>query len=98
MARSELITIPPEAVVQLTSGDVTSISVFHRGGADVMIQGSVDTTEPTSWEDGFPLEFDVRSGSYLINRSLSELFPELTAVRVFAKAIGGQAKLIVKHA
>ena len=99
MAKSAQMTLEPNTMTEITDGDVTAITVIHMGGAPVMLQGSEDTTAPRTWEDGFPLRFDVQSGSYLINRALSDLFPENSSFdRVFAYAVGGRAILNVKHA
>jgi len=73
---------------QLTSGDVTAITIGHRGSQEVEILGTVGATPPAniSGASGILLE----RGVAVLNRTMLDLFPGVSgANRVYARIAGG---------
>lgn len=97
MARSDIISVPAGQWVELTAGDVTNISLYHRGGGEILLSGSTSSTAParSEAENGVPLK---REHFGFVNEALTSLFPEIAAVRVFAWTNQGPARVLVKHA
>ena len=96
MARSTIIKVEANTWTELTAGDVTNISLYHRGGGEVLLQGSTSSSDPTDDpQHGVPLK---REHYGYVNEALTDLFPEIAAVRVFAYTFAGPAYVLVKHA
>lgn len=79
---------------QLTDADVTSITFQNRGGDIIFVQGAASASAPTN-DIGALL---YRMGQGEANASLSDLFPGIAGVRVYARALTTGAEVMVSHA
>lgn len=93
MAQNTTITVPQSAWVQLTDADVTAITFQIVGGWPVSIKGTTDATEPTNLDGALTYV----QGQGERNVSLSDLFPGIAAVRVWAYTENG-SQVMVSHA
>jgi len=64
----------------LTDGDVSRITFQNRGEYYILIKGTINTTKPTN--DNGSVRYNPGQGE--LNTLLSDLFPGITAVRVWA--------------
>ena len=99
MARHTTVTIPERTWVQLTDSNVTSITFQNVSlNTSVYITATAGTTAPAAGTAAF-LVYAPSQGE--LNTSLSDLFPGLSAFRVWAynpPAGEGDAKVFVSHA
>jgi hypothetical protein len=93
MARNATLTIPAGEWVQLTDADVTSITFQNIGGQFVLVRGTTDGTEPTDTLQA--LRYNPGQGER--NVELADLFPGISAVRIWAFATA-QGQVFVSHA
>lgn len=99
MAKNATQTVTSEWA-QLTSGDVTSITIQNFGGDPVTIVGTVGANAPAATSDvGLVLD----PGIAVINRSMTDLFPGVSgATRVYARTNpdtpSSVAEVFVSHA
>lgn len=80
MARNDTVTLTAATWTQLTNADATAVTFSNLGEYDVLIKGTADATQPTDSEGAFTLA----PAQGLKNQLLTELFPGLTAVRLWA--------------
>lgn len=93
MAQNTTIIVPAKTWTQLTDADVTSITFHNTTGYYVLIKGTAGATAPT--DDGGAIRYDPGQGER--NVFLSELFPGISATRLYAYAPTG-AEVMVSHA
>lgn len=99
MAKSAIVSVPEGEWTQLTDNDATSITIVHEGGGEVRIEGTPNTTAPTTDPaQGLPLRAHDPSAWGFLNRSLADMFPDVsTPVRVWAWTSENAAKILVRH-
>lgn len=93
MAQNTTITLTAGAWTQLTDADVTSITFQNTGGYHVLVKGTTDATAPTDTTGA--VRYNPGQGER--NVALSDLFPGISAVRLWAfssQAVG----MVVSHA
>jgi hypothetical protein len=93
MAQNTHIAVPAEAWTLLTDANVTSLTFQNVGAGAVSIKGTTNTTEPTDLA-GAALYVQ---GQGERNVALSDLFPGIAAVRVWAYS-GAGSTVLVSHA
>lgn len=93
MAQNTTLIIPAKTWTQLTNADVTSITFQNTAGYHILIKGATSASTPTN-DDG-ALRYNPGQGERDV--FLSELFPGISAVRVYAYAPTG-AEVMVSHA
>lgn len=79
---------------QLTDANVTSIT-FQNWGADTIFVAGTATASAPSSDDGAIL---YRAGQGESAAALSDLFPGVSANRVYARALTTGAEVMVSHA
>ena len=92
MAQNTNISVPKEAWTQLTDADVSSITFQNKSGNFVLIKGTTSASAPTD-ADG-AIRYNPGQGE--LNTLMGDLFPGITAVRLYAYAPEG-ASLMVSH-
>jgi hypothetical protein len=80
MAQNTDIVLTANDWTLLTDGDVSRITFQNRGEYHILIKGTINTTKPTN-DDG-SVRYNPGQGE--LNTLLSDLFPGITAVRVWA--------------
>lgn len=80
MAQNTTITLTAGSWVQLTDADVTSITFQNTGGYHVLVKGTTDATAPTDATGA--VRYNPGQGER--NVALSDLFPGISAVRLWA--------------
>lgn len=80
MAQNTTVNVPAGAWTQLTDADVTSITFQNQGGYHVLVKGTTGTTAPTS--PAGAVRYNPGQGER--NVAMSDLFPGISAVRVWA--------------
>ena len=90
MPRNTDITIPLATWTQITDANVTSITFQNKGTFFVIVKGTTDTTAPTD-ENG-SIRYNPGQGER--NVPLSDLFPGVAAVRVWAYSPGGTSMMV----
>lgn len=93
MAQNTTITLAAETWTQLTDANVTSITFQNISGYHVMVKGTTSAVAPTN-DDG-AIRYNPGQGER--NALLSDLFPGISATRVYAYAPTG-AEVMVSHA
>lgn len=98
MARHEYVELPAGTWTQLTSGDISAISIYNNR-REMWIKVQNGTGAPTGTpeaEAAIPL--DSRYSGYVVNRTLADLAPGVSSPnRVFGYSdTGGQ--VLVSHA
>ena len=93
MAQNTKITLPPGEWTQITDADVTTITFQNQSGGEMWVVGAADATAPSGFEEA--LTYAPGSGER--NAALADLFPGISAVRVYAYSAGG-AQVFVSHA
>lgn len=93
MAQNTDITVVRGTWEQLTDADVAAITFQNKSGGFVFIKGTTDATEPTNTTGG--IRYNPGQGEK--NARLSDLFPGISAVRVWCYAPEG-ATMAVSHA
>ena len=97
MPKNAVVPVAAGGWVELTDADVTDITVIHKSGGRVALQGTSGAAPADANGDkGTPLG----RGDYgFVNYSMAELFPDVTGpVRVWAWTDGPDASLLVRHA
>jgi hypothetical protein len=92
MAQNTDIVLPIGAWTQLTDADVTAITFQNKSGNYILVKGTVGATAPTN-NDG-AIRYNPGQGERSV--SLSDLFPGISASRVYAYALNG-AEVMVSH-
>lgn len=93
MAQNTTTTLAAQTWTQLTDADVTNITFQNISGYHVMVKGTTSAVAPT--DDAGAIRYNPGQGER--NISLSDLFPGIAAVRVYAYAPDG-AEIMVSHA
>lgn len=93
MAQNTNISITPETWTQLTDANVTSITFQNRGSSHILVKGTTGATAPT--DDLGAIRYNPGQGER--NVSLADLFPGISAARVYAYCETG-ASVMVSHA
>lgn len=93
MAQNTDVVLPIATWTQLTDADVTSITFQNKSGAYILVKGTTGATAPT--DDDGAIRYNPGQGE--LNTALSDLFPGIAAVRVYAYAPNG-AEVLVSHA
>lgn len=83
MARNDTVTLTANDWTQITNANATAVTFTNVGQYDVLIKGTADATKPTDAEGAFTLG----PGQGLKNQLLTELFPGLSAVRIWGYSI-----------
>ena len=93
MAQNTTITATPNAWTLLTNSDVTSVTFQNTSGYHAMISGTTGATEPSSQSGA--IRYNPGQGER--NVAMSDLFPGITAVRVWVLA-SEAISVMVSHA
>ena len=93
MAQNADVVLTADDWTQLTDANVTSITFQNKGTYYMLVKGTTDTTKPTS-DDG-AVRYNPGQGER--NVALSDLFPGIAAVRVWAYA-PKSIEVLVSHA
>mgnify|MGYP001094586160 CR=1 FL=1 len=93
MAQNTDVTLPIATWTQLTDADVTAITFQNKSGNYILVKGAASASTPT--DDDGALRYNPGQGERDV--FLSELFPGISAVRVYAYAPTG-AEVMVSHA
>lgn len=93
MAQNTTITLAAETWTQLTDANITSITFQNISGYHVMVKGTASAVAPT--DDDGAIRYNPGQGER--NVLLSDLFPGISATRVYAYAPNG-AEVMVSHA
>lgn len=80
MARNDTVTLTASDWTQLTNADATAVTFANRGQYAVLIKGTADATQPTTAAGA--ITYGPGMGEK--NQLLTELFPNLSAVRLWA--------------
>lgn len=92
-----LVNLAADTWTELTNADATTITVVHRGGAEVVLQATTGATPTASSVAGLPLAFNRTGvGDGWLKKTITELSHTALVDRVWAKAIGGTATLLVE--
>lgn len=94
MAQNTTITLEAGVWTQLTDADVTSITFQNTGGYHILVAGTVGATAPTNTNGA--LRYNPGQGER--NVALSDLFPGISATRVYALCSAGSVGVTVSHA
>jgi hypothetical protein len=92
MAQNTDKVIPAGVWTELTDANVSSITFQNKSGDYILVKGTTNTTAPT--DDDGAIRYNAGQGER--NSRLTDLFPGISAVRVFAYAIRG-ATVMVSH-
>jgi hypothetical protein len=93
MAQNTNISIPQLAWTQITNADVTSITFQNVSGNYVLVKGTAGATAPTDRQGA--IRYNPGQGER--NVALADLFPGISAARVWVFADGGST-VMVSHA
>ena len=93
MAQNTTIQVPALAWTQLTDADVISITFQNRTAYAVLIKGTTDATAPTDATGA--IRYNPGQGER--NVALSDLFPGIAAVRLWAFTENA-SEVFVSHA
>lgn len=93
MAQNTEIALPRDTWVLLTDADVTSLTFQVFGSGPIYVAGAASATAPTD----FTTSLVYRSGQGEINKTMADMYPGITAVRVYAYC-GHNGRAIVSHA
>jgi hypothetical protein len=80
MAQNTTITLTAGAWTQLTDADISSITFQNTGGYHMLVKGTATATAPTDATGA--IRYNPGQGER--NVSLSDLFPGISAARVYA--------------
>lgn len=93
MAQNTTTTLTAGAWTQLTDANVTSITFQNTSGYHILVKGTTDATTPTDASGS--IRYNPGQGER--NVALSDLFPGIAAVRVWAYSDQG-ISVMVSHA
>lgn len=93
MAQNTTISLTAGEWTQLTDADITSITFQNTGNYAVFIKGTAGATAPTDRTGA--VRYDTYEGER--NALLSDLFPGISATRVYAFSFG-TTSVMVSHA
>lgn len=92
MPRHERLALNNGEWVELTSGPASRLSFQLLQGPQMCIAGTVGASAPSAGA------WDYYPGQGELNMALSDLFPGMSATRVWARMIGGPGLVFVSHA
>lgn len=92
MAQNTDVTLPIATWTQLTDADVTAITFQNKSGNYIFVKGTTSASAPTDGDGA--VRYNPGQGERDV--FLSELFPGIAAVRVYAYAPTG-AEVMVSH-
>ncbi|SDF91950.1 hypothetical protein [Alloyangia pacifica] len=79
----------------LTAEDVSgNFLCQNQSGEPVRLIGATDTTVPAADAPGLELAH----GAVILNEAMTDLFPSIAAVRVFAVSLSGSGPVLVSYA
>lgn len=93
MAQNTSIELTAGAWTQLTDADVTAITFQNTGGQFILVKGTTSASAPTSTDAA--IRYNPGQGE--MNTALADLFPGISAVRVYAYSDAGVV-VMVSHA
>lgn len=93
MSQNTTITLTAGAWTQLTDANVTSITFQNISGYHILVKGTTDATTPTDALGS--IRYNPGQGE--LNTGLSDLFPGISAARVWAFC-DQAASVFVSHA
>ena len=93
MAQNTSKTVTGGAWTQLTDANVTSITFQNTGGHEIYVAGTTGATAPSNLDTA--IKYNPGQGE--ANRLLSDLFPGISEVRVYAFA-HNTGRVFVSHA
>lgn len=93
MAQNTNVTLTADDWTQLTDANITTITFQNKGTYHILVKGTTDATKPTN-EDG-AIRYNPGQGE--LNAALADLFPGISAVRVWAYA-DKSLDVMVSHA
>lgn len=80
MAQNTTITLTADAWTELTDANVTSITFQNTSSYHILVKGTTDATTPTDALGS--IRYNPGQGE--MNTSLSDLFPGISAARIWA--------------
>lgn len=92
MAQNTDVVLPIATWTQLTDANVTSITFQNKSGDYILVKGTTGATAPT--DDDGAIRYNPGQGE--LNTALSDLFPGISATRVYVYAPNG-AEVMVSH-
>lgn len=93
MAQNTTVSIPEKTWTQLTDADVTAITFQNKSGYHILVKGTTSASAPTDLDGA--IRYNPGQGE--LNTALSDMFPGISAVRLYAYAPEG-ASVMVSHA
>ena len=93
MASTTDVTLTENAWTQLTADDATKITFQNLSGPQILVKGAASATAPTDLTGAKRYEM----GEGEVGKSLADLFPGITAVRVYAWTGRAGVKVSVEH-
>ena len=93
MAQNTSKTVTGGAWTQLTDADVTAITFQNTGGHEIYIAGTATASAPSNLDTA--IRYNPGQGE--ANRTLADLFPGISATRVYAYA-HNTGSVFVSHA
>ena len=93
MAQNTTVAIPEKTWTQLTDADVTSATFANKSDYSIFIAGTTSASAPTDLDGS--IKYYPNQGEP--NTALSDLFPGIAAVRLYAYAPNG-ASVFISHA
>ena len=93
MAQNTNISVPAATWTQLTDADVTAITFQNKSGNFILVKGTTSASAPTDLDGA--IRYNPGQGE--LNTALSDMFPGISAVRLYAYAPEG-ASVMVSHA
>ena len=93
MAQNTNISVPSATWTQLTDASVTAITFQNKSGNFILVKGTTSASAPTDLDGA--IRYNPGQGE--LNTALSDMFPGISAVRLYAYAPEG-ASVMVSHA
>lgn len=93
MAQNTTVDLSANEWTQLTDADVTTITFQNVGGSHMLVKGTTGATAPADFSGC--IRYNPGQGE--LNTALSDLFPGISAARVYAYSPGG-VPVMVSHA
>lgn len=95
MARNAVVSLPEDTHTELTNANADNVTLVNNSADEpVLLTGTADDTTPTDLTGALVLA----PGERLVNVALADLFPGITAARVFGYAHNPGASVFVSHA
>lgn len=95
MARNDTVDVGQYAWTQITNANITGATFQITGANGVRIMGTVGEVAPTDPEDG--IIYEPRQGE-AASRTLADIFPGVSANRIYARSIAGASRVFISHA